>query len=401
MKTISSLSLAFLIIVVFGVQTASAQFPIKVPKITKPNPKPSPTESAQPAPTGDAQPATQPQPDTRSTTTQAMAGTPEINWLRLQFMAETINEYKKDYDTWSWLPRIKFRTTAPLPSGAHYYVEVSQPGGAPWVKFDCEIDDHRANYQCGYQNEPKDQSILTVGIVPFTIKMRNELAGTEATLFTGKAKVEKAPSDEVGPAAVKRLVYYVNQDWNMPFGQVYIDSEYQRLHVRFWVRDQGIRLEPHVFYQGNEVGRLFYQGMRIAAPSCSDDIDYSPSRFISKTVAQGAKWQRIDCTIGSVLAVPDKSSGPLPQAFDLSANNGEYEIKVLRNNKLARSIKFTVENGKIKDNGIYAANKMGSAASNFIIVPLAILDDQDGPWDRNAWKTDAFYGHPLTGFSWP
>ena len=332
---------------------------------------------------------------------QATADNPVITWSRIEVRAETIHEYKKDYDVWSWLPRVKFRAAGPLPSGAHYYVEVSQPGGAPWVKLDCAIDDNRAAYQCGYQNEPKDQSILTVGIVPFTIKVRNELAGTEATLFTGKAKVEKAPSSEVGPAAVKRIVYYVNQDWNMPFGQVYVDSDYKRLHVKFWVRGEGIHLEPHVFYQGNEVGRLFYQGMRIAAPSCSDDINYFPSTDVTPTLSQGAKWQRIDCMIGSVLAVPDKSSGPLPQAFDLSANNGEYEVKVLRNNKLARSIKFTVENGKIKDTGIYTANKMGSSNLRVIIVPVTILDDQDGPWDRNAWKTDAYYGHPLTGFTWP
>jgi hypothetical protein len=72
---------------------------------------------------------------------------------------------------------------------------------------------------------------------------------------------------------------------------------------------------------------------------------------------------------------------------------------VLRNDKLSRSIKFIVENGKIKDNGIGTANRLGTGTS--VIVPVSILDDQDGPWDRNAWKTDAFYGHPLTGFIWP
>jgi len=36
-----------------------------------------------------------------------------------------------------------------------------------------------------------------------------------------------------------------------------------------------------------------------------------------------------------------------------------------------------------------------------VIVPVAILDDQDGPWDKNAWRTGAFYGNPLTGFIAP
>ena len=39
------------------------------------------------------------------------------------------------------------------------------------------------------------------------------------------------------------------------------------------------------------------------------------------------------------------------------------------------------------------------AARSAGIVPVTIVGDQDGPWDRAAWKTDAFYGNPLTGFT--
>ena len=394
MKTISSLSLAFLIIVVFGVHTASAQFPIKVPKITKPKPKPSPTESAQPAPTGDTQPATQPQPDTRSTTTQTTAGTPEITWTRIQFWADTLTRYKGDYDVWSWVPHLAFSTTGRLPSGAHYYVEVAQPGGAPWVKFDCKWGDNRIDYVCGSDSELEAQSIIAVGLVPFTIKMRNELAGTEATLFTGRAKVEKVITN--GAPKPKQFVYYVNQDWNLPIGMISIDGN-KMLNVRFWVRDQGIHLEPHVFYQGNEIGPVMYHGIRTGGPSCSNDLDYGTSQSVAETLPQRAKWQRIYCSFGGVVTAPVEGYTGM---HVIGEHNGDYEVKVLRNNRLARSIMFTVENGKIKDNGIYAANKMGGA-TDVLIVPVAILDDQDGPWDKGLWKTDAFYGHPLTGFTWP
>jgi hypothetical protein len=71
---------------------------------------------------------------------------------------------------------------------------------------------------------------------------------------------------------------------------------------------------------------------------------------------------------------------------------------VLWNNHLARSIKFKADSNGIVDNGIAAANKLGS---NRVIVPVQIIGDQDGNWDRAAWKTDAFYGNPLTGFSPP
>jgi len=36
-----------------------------------------------------------------------------------------------------------------------------------------------------------------------------------------------------------------------------------------------------------------------------------------------------------------------------------------------------------------------------IVIPVQVLGDQDGQWDKNAWKTEAFYQHPLTGFTAP
>ena len=50
------------------------------------------------------------------------------------------------------------------------------------------------------------------------------------------------------------------------------------------------------------------------------------------------------------------------------------------------------------DNGIATANKLGS---DRVIVPVQVIGDQDGPWDRTAWKADPFYGNPLKGFSVP
>ena len=64
-----------------------------------------------------------------------------------------------------------------------------------------------------------------------------------------------------------------------------------------------------------------------------------------------------------------------------------------------RSIKFAVDaQGKIVDNGIATSNKLGN---DRVIVPVQVMGDSDGQWDKNAWKTDAFYGNPLTGFTGP
>ena len=52
--------------------------------------------------------------------------------------------------------------------------------------------------------------------------MRNELQGTDTTLFTGKMKVGKHKSNEAGPKAANKFVYYVDHDWNLPIGYVYL-----------------------------------------------------------------------------------------------------------------------------------------------------------------------------------
>ena len=72
---------------------------------------------------------------------------------------------------------------------------------------------------------------------------------------------------------------------------------------------------------------------------------------------------------------------------------------MLRNGKLARTAKFTFGSEyKIADNGIVKQNNLGTLR---ILVPAQIIGDLDGQWDRNAYKTDAFFGNPLSGFVVP
>jgi hypothetical protein len=237
--------------------------------------------------------------------------------------------------------------------------------------------------------------------------MRNELAGTDATLLTGKMKVEKAPSNLVGPKAAKGLVYFVNHDWNLPIGYVFLTPndvsgmKKPMLDVAFWTRGPYVgNFEPHLFYQGKEVGKVYLEGREVGKPVCDPEATIEASQTVADTMPQKAAWVRVRCRFFSVLGW-DKSGddtglfGPL---FQISSNPGEYEVKILRANRLARSLKFTVgADGKF-DNGIATTNKLGR---DRVIVPVQILGDQDGVWDRTAWKTEAFYGNPLTGFTAP
>jgi hypothetical protein len=338
---------------------------------------------------------------------------PTIAKDSVQLTAFTNNSFKQNYDVWSWVPKIEFRVNGPIPSGSQLYVEFMQPGGAaPWVKFDCPTQETQKGYwwqvsDCGGR-AIEDKSITAVGPVGFSIKMRNELAGGDQTLFTGRAKVAKALSNEVGPKAAQKFVYFVDQDWNLPIGYVYYTRDdvygwdYPVFNVAFWVRGEPGSLEPHIFYKGQEVGKVFLDNTQVGKPSCDARHEVNPTHYVNDSLPQKAKWARVECTFYTVKRWDKTNDGRgqpnTNEMFKTASNPGEYEVKVLRNGKLARSIKFNVLPDGRLDWSITEANKLGNDRG---ITPVAVIGDQDGAWDRNAWKTDAFYGNPLTGFTPP
>ncbi len=344
---------------------------------------------------------------TTSTSATGQDG-PTIAKDSVQVTAYTLNVYRKNYDVWSWLPRIEFRVNGPIPSGSQLYAEFSMPTGGSWVKFDCATEEtERGRWwktSCGGRDIPEDKGSTYTGTVNFAIKLRNELAGNDSIIFTGKAKVEKVLSNEVGPKAANKFVYFVNHDWNLPIGYVYLTANDLKgwdrpdFHVAFWVRGEAVRFDPHLFHKGTEVGRKTFEGEQVGKASCESDVENNTTHYVAETVPQKAKWARVVCSFPNVVGW-DKTGeeyGLFGPPHSIGANPGEYELKVLWNNKLARSVKFTVgPDGKF-DNGIATTNKLGS---DRVIVPVTIVGDQDGPWDRMMWKAEAFYGNPLTGFT--
>jgi len=326
--------------------------------------------------------------------------------------AFTLSSYKGNFKVWSWVPKMQFRVNGPIESGSQLYAEVSTPAGS-WVKFDCptgEIVKGRWwKTECGGRDGiAEDKGMTYSGPLTFTIKMRNELAGSDVTLFTGKVKVLKARSNETGPDFVNHYVYYVDQDWNLPIGYIYFDADDVRgwklpgFNVAFWIRGDASNFEPHLFYQGKEVGKINYGSDVVGTPGCGRIDEVNPTNYVADNIPQKAKWARVECSFPNIKAW-DKTGETLAKMPDqvgqihmLADNPGEYEFKLLWHNHLARSIKFTVgADGHIVDNGFASGSKMGS---DRLMFPVQIIGDQDGPWDKAAWH-DAFYGNPVSGFT--
>ena len=338
---------------------------------------------------------------------------PTIAKDSVQVNAFTLSSYKKDFKVFSWVPTLKLRVNGPIASGSQLYAEFTVPGGTTW-KFDCPTQETEKGRwwqsdQCGGRDAlGEDKGITYTGPVNFTIKMRNELMGGDVTLFTGKFKVAKVHSNETGPDYMNHFVYYVDQDWNLPIGYMFLvpDDVYEwkkpTLSFAFWARTElNAPFEPHLFHGGKEVGKMMYQGEEVGKPGCgTNEIEDNPTH-ITEPHGQFI-WTRMRCSFPNIKAWNKTGEdnqtmfGPL---YLMNENPGHYEIKILYQGHLVRSIKFAVDaEGKLVDNGIGTSNKLGS---NRIIVPVQVLGDADGKWDKTAWKTEAFYGNPLTGFTAP
>jgi len=223
---------------------------------------------------------------------------PTIAKDSIQITAFTFNVYKGNYDVWSWAPTMKFRVNGPIASGSQLYVQFALPSG-PWVKFDCDTNNTEKGYwwktECGGRQIPEEQSSTYTGPVTFTIKMRNELQGTDTTLFTGKMKVGKHKSNEHGPKAVNKFVYFVDHDWNLPIGYVYLTPsdvhgwKMPDFHVAFWVRGDAYKFDPHLFYQGKEVGKKFLDGMEVGTAGCEAEVENNTTHYVEDSVPQKAK----------------------------------------------------------------------------------------------------------------
>lgn len=410
-----------LTVMAINIPAAGAQFTLKVPKIKVEKPK---VEQPRPADAG----------TTVTVDQRAIAGKPSGNNQpasivptdrptivkdSVQIRAFTFSSYQKNYDVWSWVPEMQFRVNGPIAGGSRLEVEYTIPGKGSWLKFDCPSEATQAGYssktQCGGRQIPEDKGSIHAGPVNFSIRLVNELAGSTADLFTGKMQVGKARSNETGPKFANHFVYYVDHDWNLPIGYVFYERNDNwnegdpmrwskpSFNVAFWTRGetQGFAT-PHIFYNGKEVGKLYNDGREVGTPGCgTSEAENNPTHSMTPE-APVFKWTRWKCTFYNVIPwnkTGDKNETMFGRLHLFNENPGEYEVKIMRGGRLIRSFKFSVDaQGKLVDNRIAASNQLGS---DRLVVPVQVIGDFDGPWNRTAWKTDAFYGNPLTGFVAP
>ena len=304
----------------------------------------------------------------------------------------------------TWIPHIIFVTRGKAPSGSRCSITFTRPDGIVWLKFPMASEDTDQPGETKYETPTsgdlaayEKKYLTTGGVFGFKINLHDELASKDETLFSGKFKVNRISRYQATPDTKGDADFYVDHDWTLPIGYIWFQAKYQSdeesppLRISSWFRG---RVD-----MADMGGYLYYKGKLIGnTKGLGGSMDHNLLHGTSEGKPADPRWELWDFCYSNVRkTVPGAADNP--NLFALDKNPGDYEFKVLRKGQLCRDIKFTVgDDGKIADNGIATANKMGT---HRIIVPVKVTGTGDGAWRQTAWKTEAFYGNPLTGFTAP
>ncbi len=299
------------------------------------------------------------------------------------------------YNTNSWYPNIKFDVLGPIESGSKIYVEFDHANGSPWMKVNMDTPVLEDDVWVKVLPESIDSSAeeklasIETGNFPFRIKLKNALAGTDTVLFSGKIKVNQLSLDQAIPENKGKKEFMVDYDWHLPVGYLWLNPETDQdvpyLSTQVCLKGN---IEP-----GNSEAYLFYNGKQISKSNFS-----TPQVLTSGADEPHHRYSILQFNFANIRGFNKSTSyNDYSQNFFLDKNAGNYEIKVMRNNQLSRTVNFTVgKDGQIVDNNIAKNAKSGGVR---MIFPAKIAGVLDGQFNAAAWQTDALFFNPLTGFS--
>ena len=414
MKTFSSLSLALLVTLGFGLQTASTQFPkIKIPK-----PKPQATPDAQPTP--DAQ-TSQPvpssdtpgsQPPGRSGGSQVASGGPYAVQpeppAAPQFLPETLQvdlelwdyywKIPNDNHNTSWAPRIKFDVVYGGSTKLRYKADYFMPDGSPWFSEPLEqrgiVDDrtHTIGIYSQQDSNSDKRAIVVGGLFGFKITNIRD----NSTVFQGKFKIMRYKPQYSDARYRNEVDYYVDYDWKLPIGfaDIYYERDYAVPTIRMWFKGD--------LNNENLEARLFHNGQQIAS---TDDekggVDHGDDFYAKKRGDDKSLfWREFKFSwpnkILFIMTEEQRNYTAYKNSLYINQMPGEYIVKVYYNGEQVRETKFSIgSNGTFADNGIAKQNNL---TTNKIILPVKVMGTLD-KWNPVNGKAMGLYGSPVAGLT--
>lgn len=383
---------------------ASAQFP-KLPKFEKPKLPATDTSSS-----NNTQQSTVSQNSTKenlsgSKTASVTPALPAATILKPTLTVRAVHDanYWKMPEAknfWSWMPKVDFMVTGPIPDSSFFTVEFTMPDGKPWFSWDSgpvAATEGDAKYveSVAVPRWTDKRSIIETGVFGFKITLKNGLDGTAKEMYRGKFKVSKKFAGTSHPDFKNQYAFYVDQDWSLPIGYVYMDMKSDpnapMVNVGMWFRGDydNTRLTAYLYYNGKQISTTTSNSKGIGGSIKSIITEGDDNREFL--------WALWKFSFYNVRAFDSSNSSSFPEAHNLKQNPGNYEVKVLLDGELVRTASFTIgSDGMVTDNGVAGKNNFGGYS---IVIPVKVLPSKEGTLNLQSWKTDAFYENPLTGFS--
>lgn len=405
------LTVTVLTVVALSFLTASAQIPVRVPKIPKQKAQPTPTETAQPTSTSDTQP-TQPQPEERRTESPAPATsstgpyfrrpappeTPTIMADTMEIRTETWDYYWKapgQSNYTSWVPRVRFDVSYAGSTRLRYKAEYFMPDGQLWFSETLEQKniqerEGKSTMESQWATEDDKKTLVTPGA--FGIKISNMRDNSVA--FQGKFKVVRYRPENTDVRFKNWFDFYVDQHWNLPIGYTAVDRESLGSltpSVKMWFKGDlnSKDFEARIFHNGKELA---------TTDDWSGGVQSGERRFPKRRGNDPALfWYQFEFNWAhKLLFISDDVARNQTRNQDKMYINqmpGDYVVKIFYKGDQVRETKFTIADGTFADNGIA---RQSNITTRGVILPVKVMGTLD-KWNPTTWKTDAFYGNPLAG----
>ena len=324
---------------------------------------------------------------------------------RIQVSTVVHNEYwkmKGQSNFSSWVPKMRFSLFYNNDKELNYGVEYYNPDGSLWYSEKLQWFGRNAERTIDYEStSPFENGLLdtksTNGVGVYGFKIFN--LETNEVLMQGKFKVGKFSLDNDGRSKNK-MSFYVDHDWIMPYAQIGFHHAFDGAGA--------IPILANVWLKGDlDVkdieGRVFYKNQQIASTVDGDGsgvgiVEERSSDFAAAYQQADKIWKRYEFQWNNFRMDGNGSYNPeyFPRAHFADKNPGEYTIKIYRSGAQIRELTFTVG-----ADGRFVAPSFSSQIPlpyYRFIVPVKFVGTGE-KWNAAAWKTDSFYGNPLSGFS--
>lgn len=334
-------------------------------------------------------------------TTTRPTGTPMFMKSTVHVQAKTHNEYwkmKGQRNFSSWVPLIRFSHFYNNDVELNYTVDYINPDGTAWYSEKLESSGRNANRTVVYQSPSPWGGILdtksTNATGTFSFKITND--DTKEVLYQGKFKVGKFSTSNGGPDKNK-FEFFVDHDWLMPFGMIgfhFAGVEIGGIPplVYVWIKGaaETADLEARIFYKGQQLASTKDGG---GATSVEERMSDAAPAF-----APLNRWRQFQFQWRNILFDNNGTfnRANYPNAFYLDKNPGVYTVKIYDKGTQIRELEFTIGSDGRFVRPAYSDQVFMPYHAIFLPVKVTAPDEK---WNAAAWKTDAFYGNPLTGFS--